>query len=257
MGYLPDDIQLSATKTRIEGNTIGFQGKLAPLSNMYLCPIVVDGKDHKSAEHFIQYTKVMLVNLTELAQKIRDTPCPYVAKSLGGSIHIPIWDNVGEDIVKMSMRYKFDQNPHLKKILLDTGTKIILECTPDMKWGAAISLDSKLFGTAKHPGQNFTGHSLQELRVEYRDMELLEEGPPLSVQAPKNKAHSTGTPHTAGATQTKTTAAHTADGQVAPAEEDQPVPSQIKSGDTQTPNRRETLTARDQNRDVAVNPNLK
>ena len=132
---------------------------------MYLCPIVVDGKDHKSAEHFIQYSKVMLVNLTELAQKIRDTPCPYTAKSIGGSVKIPIWDNVGEDTVKLAMRYKFNQNPHLKKILLATGTKTILECTPDLKWGAGISLDSKLFGTGRHPGGNFMGHSLQELRV--------------------------------------------------------------------------------------------
>ena len=198
MGQLPDEIKLSTTKTRVDNNTVGIQGKLAPLSNMFPCKIVVDGKDHNSAEHYIQYTKVMLVNLIELAQKIKDTTCPYAAKSLGGSIHIPIWDDVGEDVVKTGMRYKYEQNPQLRKILLETGTKVLLECTPDMKWGAGISLDSKLFGTGKHPGRNFTGHSLQELRVEFRDKERQTEVPPLplptaAVVSDQTAAQSAGT----------------------------------------------------------------
>ena len=234
MGQLPDDIQLRTTKTRIEGNTIGFQGKLAPLSNMYLCPIVVDGKDHKSAEHYIQYTKVMLANLTELAQKIQDTSCSYVAKSLGGSVKIPIWDNVGEDIVKMGMRYKYDQNPHLKKILMDTGNKTILECTPDMKWGAAISLDSKVFGTGKYPGQNVTGHSLQELRVEYRDMEATGKVTPLPMQAAGSRAQSTGTADPAGTTHTtevNPNTVHVLGSQNTPADMNTDIPNQ---GNTST-----------------------
>ena len=50
---------------------------------------------------------------------------------------------------------------------------MLLECTPDVKWGggAAISLNSKLFVTGKHPGRYLTGHSLQELIVEFRDCE--------------------------------------------------------------------------------------
>ena len=60
MGQLPDDIKLSTMKTRVANKTMGLKGKLAPLSNMYPCKIVVDGKDHKSAEHYIQYTKVIV-----------------------------------------------------------------------------------------------------------------------------------------------------------------------------------------------------
>ena len=157
MSQLPDDIQLGTTKMREDANTVGFQGKLAPLSNMHLCPITIDGKDHKSAEHYIQYTKVMLANLVELAQKIKDTTCPYTAKNLGGSVQIPMWNSVDETVVRRAIKEKYAQNPHLKKILLDTGTKTILECTPDLKWGAAISLESKLFATGRHPGRNLTG----------------------------------------------------------------------------------------------------
>ena len=160
----------------------------------YLCTITVDGKDHKSAEHFIQYTKVMLANLVELAQKIRDAICPFAAKILGGSVQIPMWNNVDEEVVKMAIREKFTQNPHLRKILLDTGAKTLLECTPDMKWGAGISLESKLFGTGKHPGRNLTGNSVQELRVEFRDMESQTAVPPLptAVHGP-DQIQSTGT----------------------------------------------------------------
>ena len=145
---------------------------------MYLCPIVVDGKEHRLAEHLIQYNKVMLANLKNLAQKIYDTICPYAAKNLGGSVTIPMWETMDVTIIRGAMKAKYDQNPHLKKILLDTGTKTILECTPDKKWGAGISLDSKLFGTGRHPGSNVTGHQLQELRVEYRDIEMSKEVTP-------------------------------------------------------------------------------
>ena len=198
MDQLPDDIRLSNTKTREDEKTVGFQGMLAPLLNMYLCTIVMDGKDHKSAEHLIQYMKVMLANLTELAQRIRDARSPYEAKRLGGSVTIPNWNNVGEEIVRTAMKLKFDQNPLLKKILLDTGTKTILECTPDMKWGAAIALESKLFGKGKYPGGNVTGHSLQELRVEYRDIESLKEvTPPLKDHVPaQSTGNTTGMVHT-------------------------------------------------------------
>ena len=34
---------------------------------------------------------------------------------------------------------KFDQNPHLKKKLLDTKGKTLVEATPDKKWGASPS----------------------------------------------------------------------------------------------------------------------
>ena len=210
LNQLPDEIKLSTTKTREDEHTVGFQGKHAPLSNMYPCKIVVDGKDHKSAEHYIQYTKVMLVNLTELAQKISDTPCPYTAKSIGGSVQIDIWNNVGEDVVKQAIRYKYQQNPHLKKILLATGTKTIIECTPDLKWGAGIALDSKLFGTGKYPGSNVTGHSLQEARVEFRDMEVQTKVTPLPAAAPHGERTQNQLIGTAEGVVTETESPHTA-----------------------------------------------
>ena len=75
-------------------------------------------------------------------------------------------------MVRDAMKEKFRQNPNLKQILLDTGARNILECTSSRKWGAGISIESKLFGTGKHPGRNFTGNYLQELRVEFRDEEM-------------------------------------------------------------------------------------
>ena len=154
---LPEKIKLHNTRTRVTENAVGFQGKQAPLSNMHKCTIEMDGIKHKSAEHTIQYKKVMLEDMKELAQKIWDTDCPYTAKNMGDSATIPIWNDVGVDIVADVMREKFKQNPHLRKILMDTGTRTIVECTPDRKWGAGISVESKLLETGKWPGQNITG----------------------------------------------------------------------------------------------------
>ena len=88
---------------REDENTVGFQGKLAPLSNMHPCTITIDWKNHKSAEHFIQYTKVMLANLEDLAQKIRDTECLYTAENIGGSVQIPMWASCSTGHQKIKM----------------------------------------------------------------------------------------------------------------------------------------------------------
>ena len=138
---------------------------------MYKCTIEMDGVKHKSAEHTIQYKKVMLEDMKDLAQKIWDANCPFAAKIMGDSVTIPIWNDVGVDIVADVMREKFRQNPHLRKALLDTGTRTIVECTQDRKWGAGISLESKLLETGKWPGQNITGYKMQEIRVELRDID--------------------------------------------------------------------------------------
>ena len=172
LDQLPEKIKLHNTRTKMTENAVGFQGKLSPLSNMHKCTIVMDGIKHKSAEHTIQYKKVMLEDLKDLAQKIWDTDCPYTAKIMGDAVTIPIWNDVGVDTVADVMREKYKQNPHLKKILLDTGTRTIVECTQDRKWGAGISLESKLLETGKWPGQNITGYKMQEIRVELRDQDM-------------------------------------------------------------------------------------
>ena len=233
MNQLPEDIKLGTTKMREDANTVGFQGKLAPLSNMYPCSITVDGKDHKSAEHFIQYTKVMLANLEDLAQQIKDTVCPYTAKNIGGSVQIPMWNNLDEQVVKLAIKRKYEQNPHLRKMLLDTGSKTILECTPDLKWGAGISLDSKLFGTGRHRGGNLTGCFLQEERVEIRD-KIAQLGVPPHPQSPGITDRGTG--HSVG--QAQSTAANT-DGAGA----DRPEPEAVQTPPKDPLPQREQQTA--------------
>ena len=169
---LPEKIKLHNTRTRMTDNAVGFQGKQAPLSDMYKCTIEMDGIKHKSAEHTIQYKKVMLEELKDLAQKIWDTECPYTAKKMGDAVTISIWNNVEVEVVTEVMKEKYKQNPHLRETLLDTGTRTIVECTSDCKWGAGILLESKLLETGKWPGQNITGYKMQEIRVELRDQDM-------------------------------------------------------------------------------------
>ena len=60
IGQLPEVISLAKAKTRVEDQFIAFVGPNAPLSNMYLSPIVDNGESFASVEHAFQAKKLSL-----------------------------------------------------------------------------------------------------------------------------------------------------------------------------------------------------
>lgn len=66
------------------------------------------------------------------------------------------------------LRAKFNQNPTLKKILLNTGNTDIVEAAPhDTYWGIGLDLDSGLISDkANWRGKNQMGQLLTALREE-------------------------------------------------------------------------------------------
>ena len=164
IGQLPEVISLAKAKTRVEDQFIAFVGPNAPLSNMYLSPIVDNGESFASVQHAFQAKKAEFANAPKIAALIRATPDPYHAKSLGKSVHAPGWESREEAVLIDLLMKKFTQHQPLCDYLINTGDRTIYEATIGPKWGSNCGLHSKLFVSKKTTGANVCGQALMRIR---------------------------------------------------------------------------------------------
>lgn len=133
--------------------------KYYQLSNFAGFGFVLDGHRWRTMEHYFQ---AMKFEGTAHFDKIRNCASPKQAKDLGQSRATPIrsdWDSVKEEVMLKGLREKF-KDPELKKILLGTGKKELVENSPyDQYWG--IGSNGK--------GKNRLGVLLMQLRTELKE----------------------------------------------------------------------------------------
>lgn len=129
-------------------------------SNFSLHPIIIDGKEYATNEHYFQSVKF---GDEAYKEKIRLAETPRKAKELGSSRKykiIPNWDEERIDVMKKCVKEKFTQHESLKKVLLSTGNKVLVEDSPsDTFWGCGKNRN----------GQNMLGKILMEVRNEIRN----------------------------------------------------------------------------------------
>jgi len=141
------------------GSIIEFYSKkpeFREFSNFYAAPFSLDGKTWPSAEHYFQAMK--FPTDAPYQEEIRQARTPAAAKTLGASrTHTirPDWDTHRDAVMREAIKAKFTQNDVLKKLLLSTKGKDLVEANPtDNYWGT---------GRGKK-GQNKMGKLLMELR---------------------------------------------------------------------------------------------
>ena len=153
-------------------NIINFyttRGKYGCFSNFYKCQINMYDSTWKSAEHVFQAQKFMGMNSSvedrKHANKIKNTNASYMAAKLGRIRNGPFklrsdWEDVKVSIMEEILMKKFEQNLILKKILLKTDNKVIIEHTKnDNFWGDG----------GNGSGQNMLGISLMNVRNNLRN----------------------------------------------------------------------------------------
>ena len=64
-----------------EGRGLAFQSHHSPLSNMYSCHVVYDGRDFEALEIAYQYARAKICGYRREAELIADTTCAYKAKA--------------------------------------------------------------------------------------------------------------------------------------------------------------------------------
>ena len=72
-------------------------------------------------------------------------------------------------LCKPGIKAKYEQNNNLKELLLNTETKIIVECSKDRDWGTGVPLGRfDCLSEDKWYGQGILGPLLMEIRSELR-----------------------------------------------------------------------------------------
>ena len=121
-----------------------------------------------SAGQYMMYKKAILFNDKDIAQKILISKSQSTIKALGRKVsgfNQETWDNHKMEIVLHANILKFS-NPVLKKKLIDTYPKILVEASPyDHIWGVGLSItDTRVCIKASWRGQNLLGQCLVNAR---------------------------------------------------------------------------------------------
>eukprot|EP01121_Diplochlamys_sp_Union-15-3_P001698 TRINITY_DN11484_c0_g1_i1.p1 TRINITY_DN11484_c0_g1~~TRINITY_DN11484_c0_g1_i1.p1 ORF type:complete len:149 (-),score=27.55 TRINITY_DN11484_c0_g1_i1:10-456(-) len=136
------------------------EGPYACFSNYYQVNINIDGKIWPSTEHWFQSQKF---SSPEYQEEIRTTKSPTEAKKLGYARRPDYnkqWEKVKDGVMKKGLEAKFTQHEDLKKILLDSGERPIVERNDaDAYWGDG----------SDRKGKNRLGILLQEVRSSLKE----------------------------------------------------------------------------------------
>lgn len=136
-----------------------FKNEYSFLSNFYKCSIRYDNKFWGTAEHLYQALKTIDSYQRE---QIRSVSAPGEARKIGQNVILrPGWEFKRYDIMRYCVRLKFEQNRILRKRLLFTGEKILVEGNywHDNIWGDCICSKCKDI-----EGQNCLGEILMLVR---------------------------------------------------------------------------------------------
>lgn len=142
-----------------------YENPYGVFSNFSNHSVTIDGKKYPTTEHYFQAMK--FADNPKYAEAIRKAGTPTICKRMGGSRKEtgfdPDWEKNKINVMLVALRAKFTQHTDLKKILLDTGDRMLVEHTKiDKIWA-----DGGDGGTGKI-GKNLLGKCLMKVREELR-----------------------------------------------------------------------------------------
>lgn len=145
----------------------------AVFSQWTLAAFEVDGARYTSAEQFMMAEKARLFGDEVTRAKILATTSPRQQKRLGRQVEgfdDVVWTRERVGIVVRGNLAKFGQDPALRRALLATGDKVLVEASPfDRIWGIGRRpTDPKALVPAEWRGLNLLGKALERVRDELR-----------------------------------------------------------------------------------------
>ncbi|THW00405.1 DUF1768-domain-containing protein [Aureobasidium pullulans] len=131
------------------------------------------------AEQYMMYGKAQVFDSPHIAAKILSATSPKTQKDLGRKIEgfsDAVWNPARLGVVKRGSYLKFSQNEKLKKVLLETGDRDLVEASPkDRIWGIGYSAAAAKRTSRDRWGQNLLGIALMYARRKIRAEEAEEE----------------------------------------------------------------------------------
>ena len=143
----------------------------SPLGNWHRSNFVLDGVQYSCGEQWMMAQKAKLFGDEEIYNEIMGSHTAKKQKDLGRKVRgfkENVWVEKRFSIVKKGLKAKFDQNPHLRTYLLNTGDQILVEANPcDPIWAIGLSEhDRRCHDPSKWKGLNLLGKILMEIREE-------------------------------------------------------------------------------------------
>lgn len=139
-------------------------------SQWFQATFTVGGNTFPTAEHYMMHHKALLFGDATIAAAVLEAKSPGEAKSLGRKVtnfSESKWQEHRTEIVERANLEKFGQNRNLKKFLIDTGNRVLVEASPvDRIWGIGMSAnDPDIEQPKKWNGLNLLGFSLMSVRA--------------------------------------------------------------------------------------------
>jgi len=131
---------------------------------------VVDGVEYNCCEQFMMAEKARVFGDAEALAKILASKSPRAQKALRRTVRNfdkATWDGVCRGIVYAGNLARFSQDEALRRALLATGEKTIVEASPtDRIWGIGLSQDDpRAQDPAQWRGTNWLGIVLMQVRA--------------------------------------------------------------------------------------------
>lgn len=128
------------------------------------------------AEQFMMYCKAGRFHDVETQKLVLATHNPKEQKRLARltkGFEVSIWDQIKSSVVVAGNLAKFGQNPHLKRILLGTGQRLLAEAaSEDRVWGIGYTAREAMTHQDQLCwGENRLGKALTEVRERLRQQD--------------------------------------------------------------------------------------
>ena len=170
---LPDDIKPEKVAVKTNGQVTSFYRSDAFLSNFHPSKFEIKGKSFSSVEQFYMCRKAEKFGNNAARNRIMSSDNPaeinFLAKQIQ-NFKQSEWNDVAHSVMSEGIDAKFDQNPKLKALLLNTGDTTLVEASPrDKIWGVGLHMnDPKIFDPNSWTGQNKLDKILMACRERLR-----------------------------------------------------------------------------------------
>ncbi len=136
-------------------------------------PFIVDGVPYVCGEQFMMAEKARLFGDSEVRARILKSDSPREQKALGRQVRgfeQAVWERERLPIVIRGNRAKFGQDPELRRALLATGARRMVEASPlDRIWGVGLRADDpRVHDPQQWRGLNLLGDALETVRDQLR-----------------------------------------------------------------------------------------
>ena len=156
-------------------NDNGIYFKSGYPSQWFESSFIINGKNYNCCEKYMMSRKANYFGDYETEELIMNTNDPKEQKKLGRLVKnfdIDKWNEIVDNIVYDANLAKFSQNIRLKTLLLATGGKIFVECSPyDKIWGNGMNITETLNTPIEMwKGTNRLGLAIMKVRNTLRTM---------------------------------------------------------------------------------------